>query len=175
MAAMHASERLYVDAAVRSERMNAHKSAFLAEEKRRWSAEGAKARKHSRATTKSKSPANRRKLCLVARALDLDKFSDAFCDEAAQTAREESMDVEPEVRRPKPKAEVPLRRRRKTETDIWRDCVITNRNDFDAWAAHQRRRFLYLLDQKGDVRRPRAPVSPEKPRHELERLEENWI
>lgn len=131
---IHASERLYADASVRSERIAAHKSAYLAEERRRWSAESVKARKHSR--RRAASPRREKPQCSVARTLDLEKFSDAFCDEAA--ARDHSCvdvdGVEPEVRHPTPRPESPPSRDRpKTETELWRDRVLTTTADFDAW------------------------------------------
>ena len=226
---VHASERLYADASVRSERIAAHKSAYLAEagggvvfsrkrgarivasqERRRWSAEGAKARKHSRRPV---SPKHKKK-CAVARTLDLDKFSDAFSETASAIDALDVDGVEPEARpgaTPRRRATGAVRRsggrrrarsrrppataqgtrrtsgttassraRRRPPPVAGRFVVHRDRrtrDDFDAWAAHQRRRFLHLMDaQKPEEAKHRAlHRSPEKQRDELVALEENWV
>ena len=129
----HVSERLYADASVRTERIAAHKSAFLSEEKRRLSLESARARKHARSAPKKAAP-RRKTQRGVARILDLDHFADAFCDHA--TARGVS---DSETRRPQA-----------AESDVWRERVVATRVDFVEWAGYQRRRFSSLMNARAN-------------------------
>ena len=129
----HVSERLYADASVRTERIAAHKSAFLSEEKRRLSLASARARKHARSAPKKAAP-RRKTQRGVARILDLDHFADAFCDHA--TARGVS---DSETRRPQA-----------AESDVWRERVVATRVDFVEWAGYQRRRFSSLMNARAN-------------------------
>ena len=129
----HVSERLYADASVRTERIAAHKSAFLSEEKRRLSLESARARKHARSAPKKAAP-RRKTQRGVARILDLDHFADAFCDHATARGVNDS-----ETRRPQA-----------AESDVWRERVVATRVDFVEWAGYQRRRFSSLMNARAN-------------------------
>ena len=129
----HVSERLYADASVRTERIAAHKSAFLSEEKRRLSLESARARKHARSAPKKAAPRQKTQRG-VARILDLDHFADAFCDHATAHGVSDS-----ETRRPQA-----------AESDVWRERVVATRVDFVEWAGYQRRRFSSLMNARAN-------------------------
>ena len=161
LVAHHACERLYADAGVRSERIAAHKSAFLAEERRRLRANSASAKKHSRTPVKSPSSSSLRHARHVARNLHLERFSDAFY---------EYDDFPP----PPPPWPEPAAGAAAPEGDARRGAAITNRADFDAWAAHVRRRFARLTSGPSAAR-PRSSRRPQPNVGDLRVLEENWL
>ena len=169
--AHHACARLYADAGVRSERNEAIKSAFLAEERRRMRAESASAKKHSRTPVKTPASTAVRSARQVARNLHLERFSDAFYE--YDDGAEFSLEV---AAPPNPLCDGGEVAPAKSETECWREVAITNRDDFDAWAAHVRRRFMRLVvttAKNGGDARPRRPRLLNEDDKRI--LEENWL